>query len=220
MILIVCGGRRPSFEFLNEYIKKASYIIAADSGADVLLENNITPNLLVGDFDSIEEKEINNIESDLSKNADSMNKNLKLIRYKTQKDFTDSKASLDEALKLPDEEIIMMGAIGTRLDHSLSNLSLFKDALIHGRKLVIIDENNIVEVINKPKEVRKMRKYISFYAYNKEVSNFSLKGFKYPLSNYTLKIFDFLTVSNEIEGERGFVSFKEGDEVLVIQSND
>lgn len=217
MILIVTGGRTPSKDLLFEYLDKASYIIAADSGCEVLLKNNIHIDLLVGDFDSVDEFTKNNLIRRIETSDNSEN----LKKYKTQKDFTDSEAALREAINLyPDEDIVMLGAIGTRMDHTLCNMGLFRIAKCSGRNLSIIDENNIIRVIDKPCIIEKKRKFISFSAYDEEVRNFSIRGFKYPLNNYTLKIFDLLNVSNEFIENEGSISFEEGKNVIVIQSND
>ena len=53
-VLIIAGGNPPSSELLKSEIAKCNYIICADKGAECLYYNNIIPDYLLGDFDSID----------------------------------------------------------------------------------------------------------------------------------------------------------------------
>lgn len=215
MILIVTGGFAPSINLLQEYHRKSKFVIAADSGAKCLFLNNLKIDLIVGDFDSLD----SSIKKELSFEYNSLNDNIRI--YKTEKDFTDTEAAFREALKMEDEEIVIMGATGTRVDHLFSTLGLFRLAQSNHKKLKIVDDHNIIEVIDKSTIIKNNNKTLSFFAYDKEVSNFTIENVKYPLENYTLKVFDTLTVSNEfLENKDVIVDFKEGNSVIVIQSND
>ena len=113
-----------------------------------------------------------------------------------------------------------LGMTGTRYDHTLANFGLLKLALDLNIKMEIIDENNKIFLVNKSTRLyRDEKEIISFQAYTDEVKNFCIKNAKYNLDNYTLKIGDSRTVSNEFVEEYIDISFSEGI-VMVMYAND
>lgn len=211
-ILIVAGGKEPSESLLKNYAQASDLIIAADKGAESLLKYDIPFNILLGDFDSMDKEALN--EKKVKRNWHG-----EIITYKMEKDFSDTEAAVEKAISYNPEEVILLGAIGTRLDHTLANITLLKklkENNIHGE---IVDEHNRIYIITESTIIKKDSPFISFSAFTKEVTNFSLKGFKYPLNNYTLKFGESLTVSNEIVESRGEVTFDKGY-VLVNHTRD
>lgn len=183
-------------------INKDDFIIAVDKAFDICLKEKVSPNLLIGDFDSIESNE-----TEYSK--------YKRIKFSKEKDETDTYLALIEAEKLDPEEIIILGGIkGNRVEHFIANMFLFKI----NDNIKFIDENNYIFVLNIGNHClfQDEYKYISFFAI--EDSIIDLIGFKYPLNNYNLKLYDPLCVSNEII-DSGLIRIKKG-KVLVIKSND
>ena len=90
-IAIISGGNPPSKELLEKYLDKVNYIIAADSGCECLYKYNITPNLIVGDFDS-SNKDI----------LEKMRKTVKeIIEFPPEKDYTDTEIAIIEGVQLP-----------------------------------------------------------------------------------------------------------------------
>lgn len=206
-VLIVAGGKKPSLELLHKYKDKCDFIIAADSGADILKQEKITYHLLLGDFDSVKDRTV------LKEDGH------EILVYKCEKDFSDTEAAVREAIKLKPVNIYLLGATGTRMDHFLSNLNLLrliKENKIHGE---IIDENNRIYLIDQTTIIKKDSPFISFSAFLEDVEGFSLEGFKYPLKYHKLRFGESLTVSNEILESHGKVSFPKGL-VLVNHSRD
>ena len=206
--LIVSGGNSPKDELFLEEIEKANYLIAADKGLETFIKNNVKPDLVVGDFDSVQEK----FKEEL--------KNFNVLKFKPEKDLTDSEIAFSEALKKSPKELIFLGFTGTRLDHTLANIGLLKRALDKNINAYIIDNNNKMFIVNKPTVLKgEPKQIISFQAYCSEVNNFFIKKAKYPLKDYTLKLGDPRTVSNEFLKEDIEISFSKG-EVLVIYARD
>ena len=201
--LIVSGGNSPKDELFLEEIEKANYLIAADKGAETFIKNNITPDLAVGDFDSINNE------------CKKLIKNWNIIKFNPEKDLTDSEIAVLEAIKKDCNEIIMLGFTGTRIDHTIANLGLLKKALDKNIKAYILDDNNKIFILNKPTVLKgNFGKLISFQAFS-EVRNFCIKNAKYELKNYDLNFGDPRTVSNEFLEKDIEVTFTDG-EVLVI----
>lgn len=206
--LIVSGGNKPKDDLFLEEIKKADYLIAADKGLETFIKNNIKPDLVVGDFDSVEESFKEKL------------KDFKVLRFNPEKDLTDSEIAFLEALKKNPKELILLGVTGTRLDHTLANIGLLKKALENNIKAYIIDNNNKMFVVDKPSILKgEPKQTISFHAYSSEVNNFSIRKAKYNLENYTLKLWEGRAVSNEFLNEDIEISFSKG-EVLVVYARD
>ena len=198
--VIVSGGKAPSKESLMKITKDANLIIGADKGCQVLWENNIIPNIIVGDFDSIDKK--------MYERYRCKSKEYKFI---PEKDYTDSDIAFNKAVEMGCSTIILLGCTGTRLDHVLANLGLLKKALDLNIHCEIVDENNRIFLINKEKTFHgKKGDTISFLAYFSKVKKLNILNSKYNLKDYDLEIGDSLTVSNEFIGEELKVFFESG----------
>jgi len=208
--VIISGGKEPSKDLFLKEIKDADLIIGADKGCEVLYKYNITPDYILGDFDSADMDIINSIES----------KSGEKIRFKREKDYTDTELAYNLAVEKGADEIILLGATGTRYDHSLSNLGLMLRGLKKSIKVKVIDDNNYIFLTDKSIRLKGNKgDTISFHAYCDEVKNFSIKGSKYNLSNYNLKLGDSLTTSNEFTEEDINITFDTGI-VMILYTKD
>ena len=203
--VIISGGKEPSKDILFREIQDADIIIGADKGCEVLYKYNIIPDYILGDFDSANDEIINSIEERAKKK----------ITYKREKDYTDTEIAYNLAVEKGATEIILLGATGTRYDHSLSNLGLMLRGLKSSIKVKVIDDNNFIFLTDKSIILQGNKgDIISFQAYCDEIKNFNISGAKYNLSNYTLKLGDGITTSNEFLDEDIRVNFDNG--ILMI----
>lgn len=208
--IIIAGGAPPSLELLNEELKDSAIIICADSGANCLLNYNIIPQYLLGDFDSID-KEVFNYFS---------KSNCHIESYPKDKDYTDTELALLKAKEIGANTIAFLGCSGSRLDHTLGNLGLLLKCLISNIKSYIRDNNNYVELINNPVTISGMpEEKFSLLAYNSPVKNLTIEGAKFPLKNYDLQVGDSLTVSNEFKNSEVKITFSEGV-LMLLKSKD
>lgn len=208
--LIVSGGRAPSLELIqNTLAEGIDFIIAADSGAKVLLENGIKFDLAVGDFDSLAEASLEEIK-----------KHTEIITYEIKKDFTDTEAAYHEAVRRGATEVVILGATGTRLDHFMGNLGLLQIALNEGVFVRLIDEHNEIFLIDGSCQIAKREGYnISVFPFGGDVPDFTLSQVAFPLEHYHLTAASTLTVSNEFLDGSAKIDFSNGY-VLVMISRD
>lgn len=208
--VIISGGKEPSKDMLFREIQDADIIIGADKGCEVLYKYDITPDYILGDFDSANDDIINSIEERAKKK----------ITYKREKDYTDTEIAYNLAVEKGANEIILLGATGTRYDHSLSNLGLMLRGLKSSIKVKVIDDNNFIFLTDKSITLQGNKgDIISFQAYCDEIKNFNISGAKYNLSNYTLKLGDGITTSNEFLDEDIRVNFDSGI-LMVLYTKD
>lgn len=203
--VIIAGGKAPSAKLLHEYINNHSYIICADSGADCIYKAGYAPDILLGDFDSIDKKVLHYFKS----------KNSITKTFPPEKDFTDTEAALLEAVRQKPSEIVFLGCTGTRLDHVMANLGLLKRCLDKNIKASIVDENNIITLHNEDFIIRgNFGETFSLHAFGNNVKSLSIESAKYELNNYDLAFGDPRTVSNEFLNSEVHITFKSG--ILIL----
>ena len=211
--LIVSGGSINEV-FFKELILKNKYdnIIASDKGLETLDEFNIKPNYIIGDFDSINLEVLNKYLDD-----DTIN----ITRLNPIKDFTDTHMALKLGINIKSSDITIVGAIGTRIDHTIANISVLKEALEKNISCKIENENNSIMLINKNTIIEKddNYKYISLIPLTSTVSGITLKGFKYSLNNSKIKIGQSIGVSNEQIEQKGKIEIKKGI-LIVLRTKD
>ena len=109
--LIVTGGSL-DICWVKEFIKtiNAEYIIAADSGLKYIDELGLVPDMILGDYDSVEDGLLDKYKS------------IDIKTYPREKDYTDTHIAIINALKAGASDIYILGATGTRMDHTFTNI--------------------------------------------------------------------------------------------------
>ncbi len=212
--LIVSGGSLNK-EFVTKVVGQGKYdrILAADSGMNALYAAAVTPDIIIGDFDSADEKILRFFQQ---------NKAIDFCTLNPEKDDTDTEFAIRESIRRGADSITIIGGTGTRLDHVLGNISLLGIGLEEQVSMELLDEHNRIRMIQDTlileKEIQ-YGKYVSLIPYGGDVQGITLRGFKYPLSDYTMGGFNSLGISNEIVDNRAEIHFRSGI-LLVIESKD
>lgn len=211
--LIITGGKIEERFFYQIYKQnKFDYIIASDKGLEILDKYNIKPNYIIGDFDSVDKKILKKY---INK------KDIKVQKLNPDKEYTDTHLAVKLAEKLKSTNVIILGAIGTRLDHTIANIHILKETLDKNIECKIINKNNEIQLVNKTIILNKDDKYnyISLIPLTTKVEGITLRGFKYLLSNITLEIGQSIGVSNEQLEKNAEVKIKDGI-LILIKSKD
>ena len=205
--LIITGGKINK-NFAKKYLKSNKYdiIIAVDKGLETIDYLKLEPQYILGDFDSVNTKILEKYKT----------QNIKIIKLNPEKDLTDTHSAIDLALEIKSTEITILGAIGTRLDHTMANIHILKQALDKNIKAKIVNEKNEIELINKEIIIKKddNYKYVSIIPLTTNVTGITIEGMKYIINDYTLSIGDSLGVSNEQIDKEAKISIKTG--ILVV----
>lgn len=211
--LIVCGGNIEQ-EFACEVIKKSGIdvIIAADRGMDFLYQNGITPDIIVGDFDSTKTKALGYFVEKGQSEIHTLN---------PVKDDTDTEFAIRTAMERGARNIVMIGATGSRLDHVLGNISLLGVGLKNDVSIEILDPNNRIRMIDRPVTLKKNKqygKYISLIPVSTD-NEVSLTGFKYTLDHHVFDKYTSLGISNEITDDEAVIDIHKGT-FIIVESRD
>lgn len=203
-ILIITGGYIDE-NFLKSLILKEKYsmFIAADRGLLAADRLGIQLDYILGDFDSVPSELLSKYKT----------QSIPIKSYPRMKDKTDTQIAFEMALSYHPLSIDMVGATGTRMDHTMSNMDLLMIAVNQEVDARILDVNNCIYLKRKNFVIKKEDQhgdYISLLAFSYRVKGLSLNGFKYPLDDITLSATSSLGISNELVEDEGRVEFEEG----------
>lgn len=207
--LLISGGRQVSKELIEKYIDR--FIIVADGGARLLKKYDFQANLLLGDLDSIGDEALSYVE----KNG------IEIKKFPAKKDFTDTELALSYLVDEGYKDIIILGALGTRLDHELANLLNLKKLYKNGIRAKIEDDyNEVIYVEEGSYDFEKTnKKYFSLISASDKL-NFSTKGLYYEVENLVI---DFnnpsRAVSNEMISNKATIKINYGS-AFIIMSKD
>lgn len=216
--LIISGGHLED-AFAASYLEKYQFqlTIAVDSGMAFFYRKGWVPDYIVGDFDSVSPEILQRF-MELSKEQGKP----KILQFQPEKDETDTELAIRTAIGQGCQSIHILGGTGTRMDHMLGNLHLLGIAMEQGAQAIMADKNNRIRMVQGGLVIRREEqygRYVSLLPFTPQVTGLTLKGFKYPLCQYTLECYHSLGVSNEITGEAGEISF-EGGVLVVVESLD
>ncbi len=212
--LIIAGGRMEP-EFFRAYMDAYTFdfMAAVDFGLQFFYDAGLRPDLIVGDFDSVEKDRLRFFEGQ---------KDIAWMRLNPEKDDTDTEAALRETLKRGYEKIHILGGTGGRVDHMLGNVGLLGIGLKTNTEILLVDAKNRIRMIQNDFSIAKKEQYgtyISLLPVTPEVTGITLSGMKYPLKDFTMKQFGTIGVSNEIVEDLAEIRLRDGI-LLVAESRD
>lgn len=207
--LIVASGRIEDLKQFKKIVSENDFVLCADGGLDSLMKIRETPDLVLGDFDSISGEALEFIKEE----------NIEFKKFPKEKNETDTELGILDIIKRGFKDITITGVTGSRMDHTMANIFLLKVLKNQGADGKIIDDNNTIYFVDDYLKLKKTSDYISIVPINNEGICISLKGFFYPLDKYHLDFGSTQGISNLIEDDFGIIKIHSG-EALVFQSRD
>lgn len=196
-ILIVASGVASPKE-ARKAAQDADFILAADGGFSLAQKAGLSVDLLIGDLDSLSE---------------TLPTNTPVLRVPREKDATDLELALDQAVSLGAQKILVVGAFGARLDHTLANANLLEKynvpiVLFHkgARVYLVVDR---VEIQAQPGDL------VSLLPLTSEVRGICTHGLRYALQRGVLLRASTRGVSNEVVARPCGVEVREGKLLLI-----
>lgn len=191
----VIFAAQPVTEELRQWCDGASLIIAADAGYRNARALGVEPDLLLGDYDSAPPPQTG-----------------KTVCLPTEKDDTDTFYAARQALAQGCGEVVILGGLGGRMDHTLANLHTLVFLARHGVRAVLADEKNEITVLLPGCHRLPARPgwHCSLLPAGGEARGVTLQHLKYPLTNAVLTNAWPVGVSNEFAGPEAVVEFRRG----------
>ena len=192
---------------ITERPEKGDMLIAADSGWNNATLLGVTPDVLMGDMDSLGDKKVPG--------------GVEIYRVPAEKDLTDTQLAVEYALQNGARDIVIIGGLSGRLDHTVSNLAILEHLETLRVHALIDDGFNRARFIRNNSTLipRSAYTYVSLIAADPVVKGVEIDGVKYPLKNAKLKREHQYAVSNELTGNCAFIAVKKGG-LYIIESRD
>lgn len=199
---VIAGGAEIRFyERIRQCLKPDDYFIFCDSGLRHLPALQVTPDLIVGDFDSWPQPETR----------------AETIVLPREKDDTDTVYAVKEAVRRGFEDFLLIGMTGARFDHSFGNISilLYLDRI--GKSARIIDDYGEMEMVSrKEATIEDTYAFFSLLNISGTARDIHIRGAKYPLDGAEIPSYYQYGISNEVlPGQAARVSVGEGNLLLM-----
>lgn len=195
--VIIGGGSIKDYEYIRSLIKKDDYIICADGGYDHAKRMNLSPDVLIGDMDSI---------ADVPKDVES-------IKYPCDKDFTDGELCVKYAKNKGIDSLLLLAMTSERLDHTINNILMLKGF----PKATLEDEDNQIHILSDNLKIKGRKgATLSILPLGGDLEGISTRGLLYALDNGTLFFGESRGNSNVITEDECEISVKKGWGIVVI----
>lgn len=175
------------------------FVIAADGGYAALTALGVTPNLVVGDFDSLgyvpQAEEV--------------------IQHPVMKDDTDMMLAVKLGLQRGYRNFVMLGSVGGRLDHTLANLQTLLYLAEHDARGVLYGENTVITAVRNDTLTVSGTGTISVFCLSGEAKGVTEEGLLYSLSDATMVSGYPIGVSNEFLDGPGKISVRDGSLIVL-----
>lgn len=195
--VIFCAG---GFEDLIESVNENDFLMAADGGLVHLEKLGLTPDGILGDFDSL----------------GYIPEGAKV--FPVEKDDTDAMLAVRKGLKMGYKEFVLYGSLdGERLDHTVANFQTLQYLADQGARGVCVGNRYIAAVIKNetirfPKTAAGI---LSVFCMGADAKGVTIRGTKYEAEDITLTAGFPLGVSNHFMGKDCSVTVKDGSLLLL-----
>src|SRR5258708_11382535 len=176
-VLIFANGELPDLERARALVQPGDHIICADGGTYHALALGLRPDLVIGDMDSLAKDDWKKLEqSDVS-----------IELHPRDKDETDLELALNQALEQKPDSIVVIAALGVRLDQTIANLTLLSDARLADLDARLDDGVEQVLFCCAESEIRgRIVDLVSLIQGNGPAHDIQTAGLKWPLKDETL----------------------------------
>lgn len=199
-IIIFANGHLPNLDAARALLRPDDFLIAADGGTRHVLALGRIPNVIIGDLDSLT--------FDLQPLTE---QGAQVIQYPRDKNETDLELAIQHAIDLKPDQILIVAALGGRLDQTLGNLSLLSDPRLSTFDLRLDDGVEEAFFCRKQVEVQgRSGDLVSLIPWGGVVEGVRTQGLRWPLSNETLVPHKTRGISNELLAETASIQIQTG----------
>ncbi|MCC7116922.1 MAG: thiamine diphosphokinase [Anaerolineales bacterium] len=206
-VLIFANGELPNLPAARNILQADDYILCADGGTRHALALGLTPNLIIGDLDSLP------VDFNIPTTT-------QVLKFPTDKNETDLELAIQHTLTLNPDEAIILGALGGRLDQTLANIALLANFQLATCNLKINDGVEEIFFCRQQVQVRgRSGDIVSLIPWNGEARGVTTENLKWPLRNETLYPQKTRGISNEMLGGEASVKIESGALLVVHKFN-
>lgn len=199
--VLLANGPISDYAVLRPVLNDCGYIIACDGGLRHARAFGVRPDCIVGDMDSAAPEEV----------ARAVREGAELLRHPCDKDDTDLALGMAHALERSPSSVAVLGALGGRIDHQLSNMHVLAMALPLGVPASLIGEESCVRLTSGTLTfTRGCYDTVSLVPMSGEVTGIVTQGLFFPLRGETLALGTTRGISNRFTREEASVTVESG----------
>lgn len=201
-VLIFANGVISDPTWVTPHLETAAVVIAADGGTRHLMALGWPPDVVIGDMDS------------LSVEAEAMIRaaGAETLHYPRSKDETDLELALLYAIdRFPGHDILVLGAMGGRLDQTLANILLLAHPALDGRCVRLIEGRETAWLVDHETTIDGAPgDVVSLIPLDGPVHVAETGGLRWPLRDEHLEFGPARGVSNEMTADSAYVRLNSG----------
>lgn len=196
-------------------LHEGDFIIAADGGFGYCRYLEIEPDMILGDFDSIDERNMEYIMEMRALHPE------KVKVLPAQKDDTDMLAAIKEGLQRGYTEFVIYGGQGGRLSHTMANIQCLAYLKEKGAKGYLMDGNGMILVAqNETISFKKnLEGFLSLFSLGEKAEGVTIRNMKYLLDKAVVTNDFPVGVSNEFIGKESSITVEKGMLLIMIDWN-
>jgi thiamine pyrophosphokinase len=204
---ILSNGDLADAEKLKQMLPKFDLVICCDGGIRHLKDLNLSPDIIVGDFDSVDSSLLQTY----------IDQGIPTLRFPKDKDKTDTQIAVETALQKGADSIVLLGALGSRWDHSYANVMLLVKLAQMGIDGMILHSHNRILVSNKVFRLTgNLGQFVSLLPLGENVKIQSTRGLHYPVTDQEMPLEQPYGISNYFTEEEAEVRIASGWLMAVI----
>jgi thiamine pyrophosphokinase len=200
-IVILANGNLPDIEKARTILRQDDFILCADGGTRHASSLHLQPALVIGDLDSAGEATLQALRAE----------GVAIEQHPRDKDETDLELAIARALEMEPEEIVIVAALGGRLDQTLGNIALLS-SIRHPSPDIRLDDG-VEEVLLCRDQSRvhgRSGDIVSLLPWQGAVGGIHTTGLKWSLRDETLYPEKTRGISNEMTGHTASIQVRSG----------
>ena len=200
-IIIFANGNLPNLEKARQLIRPDDFILCADGGTRHALALGLTPNVVIGDLDSVTEEERRKIKE----------MGVEVMEFSMDKNETDLELAINHAITLNPSEILILAALGGRMDQTLANIALLSNSSLVTHNLRITD--GVEEIFfcrDQAKVEGRSGDIVSLIPWQGEVNGVFTENLRWHLHYETLYPDKTRGISNEMTADVATIKIQSG----------
>ncbi len=210
-VMIFANGDLQNPAKIKQMATQAKQIIAADGGLVHVQALGLVPNLLIGDLDSVTPEQVRWAEE----------QGAEVRRFSPDKDETDLELALMAAAETGTSRILIVAALGGRLDQTLSNIFLLNLPALANMDVRIDDGQQEVILVRESIDlIGQEGEMVSLLPLSPIVRGITTTGLKYPLEDASMIFYHSRGISNQMTGDKARIEFQSGVLICMHERKD
>lgn len=200
-IVIFANGELPDLDKARAILREDDYFICADGGTRHASSLDLKPALVIGDLDSADSALLQSLQAD----------GVAIELYPRNKDETDLELALAKAVELAPKEIVILAALGGRMDQTLANLALLSDPRLAALDIRLDDGVEEIFFCRTQAQVKgRSGDLVSLLPWGGEVTGVRTEHLKWQLNGETLYPEKTRGISNEMTANTAAIKIQSG----------